>query len=225
MDITQKFQNKSNYLMKSLLEINNLKVGFDQKVLINVSKKFEAGKIVALIGRNGTGKSSLIRTIAGLQKELGGSVEINGIHLSTLPPIEIAKLISVVFTQRPMVNGIDVITLLEMGTYPHQKESDSFQEKINQVVGELQLEGLLFKSIESLSDGEFQKAMIGRALVQQTSVILLDEPTAFLDYVAKEEVMSLLRDIAHKSNKLILFSSHDLTLVEKYADEKWLLDK
>lgn len=211
--------------MKSLLEINNLKVGFDQKVLITVSKKFEAGKIVALIGRNGTGKSSLIRTIAGLQKELGGSVEINGVHLSTLPPIEIAKMISVVFTQRPMVNGIDVITLLEMGTYPHQKESDSFQEKINQVVGELQLEGLLFKSIESLSDGEFQKAMIGRALVQQTSVILLDEPTAFLDYVAKEEVMSLLRNIAHKSNKLILFSSHDLTLVEKYADEKWLLDK
>jgi iron complex transport system ATP-binding protein len=210
--------------MKSLLEINNLKVGFDQKVLITVSKKFEAGKIVALIGRNGTGKSSLIRTIAGLQKELGGSVEINGIHLSTLPPIEIAKLISVVFTQRPMVNGIDVITLLEMGTYPHQKENDSFQEKINQVVAELQLENLLSKSIESLSDGEFQKAMIGRALVQQTSVILLDEPTAFLDYVAKEEVMSLLRDIAHKSNKLILFSSHDLTLVEKYADEKWIIE-
>ncbi|MFM2000481.1 MAG: hypothetical protein RL204_2428 [Bacteroidota bacterium] len=210
--------------MKSLLEINNLKVGFDQKVLITVSKKFEAGKIVALIGRNGTGKSSLIRTIAGLQKELGGSVEINGIHLSTLPPIEIAKLISVVFTQRPMVNGIDVITLLEMGTYPHQKESDSFQEKINQVVGELQLEGLLFKSIESLSDGEFQKAMIGRALVQQTSVILLDEPTAFLDYVAKEEVMRLLRHIVHSSNKLILFSSHDLTLVEKYADEKWIIE-
>ena len=211
--------------MNSLLEINNLKVGFDQKVLITVSKKFEAGKIVALIGRNGTGKSSLIRTIAGLQKELGGSVEINGIHLSTLPPIEIAKLISVVFTQRPVVNGIDVMTLLEMGTYPHQKESDSFREKINQVVGELQLENLLSKSIESLSDGEFQKAMIGRALVQQTSVILLDEPTAFLDYVAKEEVMNLLRDIAHKSNKLILFSSHDLTLVEKYADEKWILDK
>lgn len=211
--------------MKSLLEINNLKVGFDQKVLITVSKKFEAGKIVALIGRNGTGKSSLIRTIAGLQKELGGSVEINGVHLSTLPPIEIAKLISVVFTQRPMVNGIDVRTLLEMGTYPYQKESDSFQEKINQVVGELQLENLLYKSIESLSDGEFQKAMIGRALVQQTSVILLDEPTAFLDYVAKEEVMGLLRQIAHTSNKLILFSSHDLTLVEKYADEKWILDK
>lgn len=211
--------------MKSLLEINNLKVGFDQKVLITVSKKFEAGKIVALIGRNGTGKSSLIRTIAGLQKELGGSVEINGVQLSTLPPIEIAKLISVVFTQRPAVNGIDVITLLEMGTYPHQKESGSFGEKINQVVGELQLENLLSKSIESLSDGEFQKVMIGRALVQQTSVILLDEPTAFLDYVAKEEVMSLLRHIAHTSNKLILFSSHDLTLVEKYADEKWLLDK
>jgi iron complex transport system ATP-binding protein len=210
--------------MKSLLEINNLKVGFDQKVLITVSKKFEAGKIVALIGRNGTGKSSLIRTIAGLQKELGGSVEINGILLSSLPPIEIAKLISVVFTQRPMVNGIDVITLLEMGSYPHQKESNSFQEKINQVVAQLQLETLLQKSIESLSDGEFQKAMIGRALVQQTSVILLDEPTAFLDYVAKEEVMSLLRDIAHKSNKLILFSSHDLTLVEKYADEKWIIE-
>lgn len=210
--------------MKSLLEINNLKVGFNQKVLITVSKKFEAGKIVALVGRNGTGKSSLIRTIAGLQKELGGSVEINGIPLSTLPPIEIAKLISVVFTQRPAVSGIDVITLLEMGSYPHQKESDSFQEKIKQVVGELQLENLLSKSIENLSDGEFQKAMIGRALVQQTLVILLDEPTAFLDYVAKEEVMSLLRHIAHTSNKLILFSSHDLTLVEKYADEKWIIE-
>jgi iron complex transport system ATP-binding protein len=211
--------------MKAMLEITNLKVGFDQRVLINVSKKFEAGKIVALIGRNGTGKSSLIRTIAGLQKELGGRIEINGTSLSQLQPIEIAKLISVVFTQRPVVNGINVITLLEMGTYPHQKESATFQEKIKQVVGELQLENLLYKSIESLSDGEFQKAMIGRALVQQTSVILLDEPTAFLDYVAKEEVMGLLRDIAHSSNKLILFSSHDLTLVEKYADEKWILDE
>lgn len=210
--------------MKAILEINNLKVGFDKKVLITVSKSFEAGKIVALIGRNGTGKSSLLRTIAGLQKQLEGNISISGVQLSSLQPIEVAKLISVVFTQRPVVTGIDVMTLLEMGTYPHQKENIVFQEKIKQVVEELQLEHLLFKSIENLSDGEFQKAMIGRALVQQTSVILLDEPTAFLDYVAKEEVMGLLRNIAHTSNKLILFSSHDLTLVEQYADEKWILD-
>lgn len=210
--------------MKPILEIKNLKVGFDQRVLIHVSKNFEAGKIVALIGRNGTGKSSLIRTIARLQKELEGTISIQGNTLLGLQPIEIAKLISVVFTQRPAVNGIDVITLLEMGTYPHQKESSSFQEKINKIIGELQLEHLLSNSIENLSDGEFQKVMIGRALVQETPVILLDEPTAFLDYVAKEEVMSLLRDIAHNSNKLVLFSSHDLTLVEKYADEKWILD-
>jgi iron complex transport system ATP-binding protein len=210
--------------MKTILEIQNLQVGFKQKVLIHVSKQFEAGKLVALIGRNGTGKSSLIRTLAGLQKELGGSVSIQGKKMSDLLPIDIAKLISVVFTQRPVVNGIDVKTLLEMGTYPHQKENSSFQEKINQVILELQLEHLLNQSIESLSDGEFQKAMIGRALVQETPVILLDEPTAFLDYVAKEEVMHLLRDIAHKSQKLIVFSSHDLTLVEKYADEKWILD-
>jgi len=210
--------------MKPILEIKNLKVGFDRRVLLHVSKNFDAGKIVALIGRNGTGKSSLIRTIAGLQKELEGSISIQGNTLLGLQLIDLAKLISVVFTQRPAVNGIDVITLLEMGTYPHQKESNSFQEKINKIIGELQLEHLLSKSIENLSDGEFQKVMIGRALVQETPVILLDEPTAFLDYVAKEEVMSLLRDIAHNSNKLILFSSHDLTLVEKYADEKWILD-
>jgi iron complex transport system ATP-binding protein len=210
--------------MKPILEIKNLKVGFDRRVLLHVSKNFDAGKIVALIGRNGTGKSSLIRTIAGLQKELEGTISIQGNTLLGLQLIDLAKLISVVFTQRPAVNGIDVITLLEMGTYPHQKESSSFQEKINKIIGELQLEHLLSKSIENLSDGEFQKVMIGRALVQETPVILLDEPTAFLDYVAKEEVMSLLRDIAHNSNKLILFSSHDLTLVEKYADEKWILD-
>ncbi len=209
--------------MKPILEIKNLKVGFDQRVLIHVSKNFEAGKIVALIGRNGTGKSSLIRTIAGLQKELEGTISIQGKTLLGLQPIEIAKLISVVFTQRPAVNGIDVITLLEMGTYPHQKESSSFQEKINKIISELQLEHLLSKSIENLSDGEFQKVMIGRALVQETPVILLDEPTAFLDYVAKEEVMHLLRSIAHTAQKLIIFSSHDLTLVEKYADEKWIL--
>lgn len=210
--------------MKPILEIQNLQVGFDQRVLIHVSKQFEPGKLVALIGRNGTGKSSLIRTLAGLQKELGGSVSINGKKISELLPIDLAKLISVVFTQRPAVNGIDVITLLEMGTYPHQKENSSFQEKINKVISELQLEHLLNKSIENLSDGEFQKAMIGRALVQETPVILLDEPTAFLDYVAKEEVMHLLRNIAHTAQKLIIFSSHDLTLVEKYADEKWILD-
>ena len=209
--------------MKPILEIKNLKVGFDQRVLIHVSKNFEAGKIVALIGRNGTGKSSLIRTIAGLQKELEGTISIQGNTLLGLQPIDVAKLISVVFTQRPAVNGIDVITLLEMGTYPHQKESSSFQEKINKIISELQLEHLLSKSIENLSDGEFQKVMIGRALVQETPVILLDEPTAFLDYVAKEEVMHLLRSIAHTAQKLIIFSSHDLTLVEKYADEKWIL--
>jgi iron complex transport system ATP-binding protein len=209
--------------MKPILEIKNLKVGFDQRVLIHVSKNFEAGKIVALIGRNGTGKSSLIRTIAGLQKELEGTISIQGNTLLGLQPIDVAKLISVVFTQRPAVNGIDVITLLEMGTYPHQKESSSFQEKINKIISKLQLEHLLSKSIENLSDGEFQKVMIGRALVQETPVILLDEPTAFLDYVAKEEVMHLLRSIAHTAQKLIIFSSHDLTLVEKYADEKWIL--
>jgi len=213
--------------MSSLLHIQNLAVGYKQKTLLrDISFEINRGEVVALIGRNGTGKTTLLRTLSGLQEPLQGNVLIEGKELHRLKPRERAKMVSIVLTHRIVLQGIDVRTLLAMGKYPALNAFPFFKNSnakedalwIDACLHKLNIMHLADKPLAEISDGELQKAMIARSLVQQTPLILMDEPTAFLDYVAKEELFEQLKTLAKEENIAILFSSHDLELVRKYAD-------
>jgi iron complex transport system ATP-binding protein len=201
------------------IDISGLVLGFGSKKLAEVNHDFSGNKLIAIKGRNGAGKTTLLKTICGLIPIQTGKITINGETISMLSPQQLAKKVAVVFTQRPVVSGLTVDTVLEMGQLysPHSPSQRSDERQTLAI--QFGISHLSQTSIETLSDGEFQKMMIARALLQDTPVILLDEPTAFLDYVAKEEIMQLLKESTHTSKKLILFSSHDLELAGRYADE------
>ncbi|MEZ4799903.1 MAG: ABC transporter ATP-binding protein [Flavobacteriales bacterium] len=197
-----------------------MEIGFGSKKLLSINAEIHSGKLTALIGRNGVGKSTLLKTIAGLTPPLSGSVKWNDLALEKLLPSQMATVCSIVFTQRPPVQGLTVYAVLELGRFPHhkkEKNTEKDQTIIAHFAASMQIEHLLERAIETLSDGEMQKVMIARAFIQETPIILLDEPTAFLDYIAKEEVIALLKENAIIEDKIVLFSSHDMGLIEKFA--------
>lgn len=201
------------------IDISDLVLGFGSKKLAEVNHDFSGNKLIAIKGRNGAGKTTLLKTICGLIPIHTGKININGEAISLLSPQQLAKKVAVVFTQRPVVSGLTVETVLEMGQLYSPLSPPQRLEERQRIAVQFGISHLSQTPIETLSDGEFQKMMIARALLQDTPVILLDEPTAFLDYVAKEEIMQLLKESARASEKLILFSSHDLELAGRYADE------
>lgn len=210
--------------MEKLLNISSLSIGYGKTLLSDLHFSLEAGSLVALTGRNGTGKSTLLKTIAGIIDPLAGEVLINGIPLHNQTPAARAKLVSIVLTNRVQLAGIDVQSLVMMGRYPTQgrftfetKEDDAIVEAS---LAKLQIAHLARKPLSHLSDGEMQKAMVARVLAQKSPLLILDEPSAFLDYVAKEELFAMLKTLCKEEGIGILFSSHDLELIKKYADRR-----
>lgn len=205
--------------MSHRIEISDVYLGYGAKHLAVVNQVLSGNKLIALKGRNGAGKTTLLKTLCGLLPLRQGEITINGKAISKLSPQQRAKNIAVVFTQRPAVSGLTVETVLEMGQLHSTLSPIERAHKRSDIAEQMGIAPLLHVLVETLSDGEFQKMMIGRALLQDTPVLLLDEPTAFLDYVAKEEIMQLLAKSAATSDKIILFTSHDLELTKRYADE------
>lgn len=210
--------------MKHVLQIQDLSVGYDKALLKNISLQTEPGSLVALTGRNGTGKTTLIKTIAGIIPPLHGSIHVNDVDLLSQKPASRARLVSIVLTSRLHLAGIDVRTLVMMGRYPTQGrftfETEEDAMLVDRSLAKLNITHLAERPLANLSDGEMQKAQIARVLAQQTPLLILDEPSAFLDYVAKEELFELLLTICKEEGISILFSSHDLDLIKKYADRR-----
>jgi iron complex transport system ATP-binding protein len=214
--------------MKSLCTLSNLSIGHRQKALLTgLNASMHAHDLIALVGRNGMGKTTLIRTIAGLLSPIAGEILIAEKPIFSLKENERAKMVSIVLTQRPQLSGIDVFTLIMMGRHPHGSRlgwtNDNDAVIAFKCLEQLNISHLKDRTLDQLSDGEMQKVMIARALAQQTPIIILDEPTAFLDYVAKEELFVLLKQVARENEIAILFSSHDLDLVEKFATRTWTI--
>lgn len=211
------------------MEIRNLSLGYGSRILLEgANLSFGQGKFYALIGRNGTGKSTLLRTMAGLMKPLAGDVLLNGKPMKGMGHREIASQISFVSTEEVRIGNLRVYDVVGMGRAPYtnwigilSSEDKRMVEHALSLVG---MSDFAEKSIDSLSDGERQRVMIARSLAQDTPVILLDEPTAFLDLPNKYEISLLLKSLAVEHGKTVIVSTHDLNVVLHLCDVVAMID-
>lgn len=211
-----------------VLKIKSLSTGYNTHVVgsdINVA--LNVGDMVALVGPNGAGKSTLFKTLCGHIKPISGSIAINGSNIAEISPKERAKLMSVVLTERIDDMFMSVHDVVASGRFPYigmfgklgKTDENIIQDSLD-IIGIKSLSDRLFNT---LSDGERQKVMIAKAISQNTPIILLDEPTAFLDYPSKIELFSILKKLCVEQNKTIVFSSHDLELLLRYTDYLWVM--
>ena len=214
------------------LELRDLYIGYAEDanrhiVAEELNASLPKGTMACLVGANGVGKSTLMRTLSGFQPALRGEVRIEGRALEEYTPRELSEKIGVVLTERESVPELTVEEVVAIGRVPYTnfwgRLTAADRLAVDEAIALVGIEHLRHKKIGRVSDGERQKAMIAKALAQQTSVILLDEPTAFLDYGSKVAVMRLLRRLAHEEGKAILLSTHDLEIAFQTADEVWVL--
>lgn len=215
--------------MVGSLSLNNVSAGYGRKVVVSgVSISFKPGEVVCLLGRNGMGKSTLLRTIAGFQPPLAGDITIGDKTLASFDRKQLSQVIGIVLTEHGDIPDLSVREIVALGRSPHTGFFGNLSPDDNSIVDEAMtrvgIKHLEARNIATLSDGERQKAMIAKALAQQTSIILLDEPTAFLDYPSRVELFQLLRQLAQEEQKIILMTTHDLQLARQYASRLWPLD-
>ena len=214
----------------SMLKADAITIGYGKKpVLRDLSFQLSKGELISLIGVNGSGKSTLLRTIGGLQPLLHGSMEVNGKAVNDMSSAERARNISVVLTGRPVVGWLDVRTLISLGRQPWTDRigrlTETDRNKIDQAMELTGTEQFADRSIAALSDGELQKVLIARALAQDTPLMLLDEPTAFLDLVNRVQIVRLLKEIVHSTGKTALISTHDLQTAIALSDRLMIVDE
>ena len=216
--------------MKEILKTTSLSIGYDNKTVVSdINVTLNEGDIIALVGPNGAGKSTLFKTFSMHIKPVGGRIELLGKDLNDYTNKDRAKLLGIVLTERPDDMFLKVFDVVAAGRYPYTRMFGKLSEKDeNEIKVSLELVGikhLIDRVFNTLSDGEKQKVMIAKAIAQNTPVIMLDEPTAFLDYPSKIELFSLLEKLAKEQKKAILFSSHDLELLLRYTDNLWIIAK
>lgn len=196
-------------------------------LLKDLNLSLEKGKLVALLGQNGAGKSTLLRALTCDERPLAGSIEVNGRNLLEMSQKDRSRLIGLVSTERIQAGALTVTELVGLGRQPHTgflgRLDDEDREIVRQAMVDAGIIGKADEYVASLSDGERQKAMIAKALAQQTPIIILDEPTAFLDVASRIETMRLLQTLAHDRGKAVLLSSHDVSQSLMLADELWLI--
>ena len=212
------------------ITLKNLTIGYDGKAVADgINATLESGQLTCLLGANGVGKSTLLRTISAFQEAVAGEVLYDGTPLNEISPKERARMIGVVLTQRPQVQYMRVRELVGLGRSPYTgfwgrlaEDDEAIVEEAMERVGIMPLADRL---VHTLSDGERQKTMIAKALAQQTPVIFLDEPTAFLDFPSKVETMQLLHSLCHDMNKMVFLSTHDVEIALQMSDRIWLMNR
>lgn len=217
-----------------MLEIEELTTGYHTskgKVVIqkNINGSLAVGELTCLLGPNGAGKTTLLRTLSGFLPPVGGRILINDRPLQSMSQQEVAKNISVVLTERPSVSSMTVNQLIALGRSPYTgfwgRLTDRDFKVVDKAMSLTNTKSLSNRLVDTLSDGERQKVMIAKALAQETPIIFLDEPTAFLDYPTKAEMFRLLKKIAREEKKIIFLSTHDLNMALALANSLWLVDR
>ena len=215
-------------IKNTVLSTSNLSIGYStkkEKIIIaeNLNLNFEGGKLISLIGANGIGKSTLLRTLTGIQKPLNGNVFLNDKDIYHHQPMELAHNLSLVLTEKLPPSNLTVYELIALGRQPYTnwlgKLSEDDLQKVNHAMVLTQIVHLANKKHFEISDGQLQKVLIARALAQDTPLIILDEPTTHLDLLNKVAVFKLLKKLSQETNKCILFSTHDIDLAIQLSDE------
>ncbi len=212
-----------------MIRLENITLGYGSRRLLDgVTTRFEAGRLTALIGRNGAGKSTLLRALAGLEPLQAGAITIGGQSIADLDGAEAARWVAFVATDKVRIANLPCEDLVAMGRAPYTNWIGRLQAVDREIVADalikVGMSDFARKTMDRMSDGECQRVMIARALAQQTPVILLDEPTAFLDMPNRYELCRLLQRLAHDEQKVIIFSTHELDIATKMCDSIALLD-
>ncbi|WPO79243.1 ABC transporter ATP-binding protein [Flavobacterium sp. KACC 22761] len=214
--------------MKTILSTSNLNIGYKSKkgvttIAEHLNLNLASGKLITLIGANGIGKSTLLRTITGIQKPLSGNVYLNEKNISDYKPLELAQNLSLVLTEKLPPSNLSVFELVALGRQPYTNWVGTLTPedivKVNEALALTQITHLANKKHFEISDGQLQKVLIARALAQDTPLIILDEPTTHLDLLHKVSLFKLLKKLTQETEKCILFSTHDIDLAIQLSDE------
>jgi len=215
-----------------IAETSDLAIGYRNRdrvfrVLEGLSLKARHGELVALIGRNGTGKSTLLRTLTGLIPPLGGRIMLEGNPLNSISLSQLPRIVSFVSTEPVAIHNIKVRDVVSLGRFPYTNWigtlSQTDEEAVQSAMEATGLTGLAGRSIDSISDGERQRTLIARSLAQDTGLLVMDEPTAFLDLPSRYGIVSLLRKLTREKDKCVIYSTHDLDTAINEADRIWLM--
>jgi len=213
---------------KIILKASDISIGYSNKkgntlISENIHLTLEKGKLISLIGANGIGKSTLLRTITGIQKTLSGMVLLNGQNIHKLDSLTLAQNLSVVLTEKLPPSNLTVFELIALGRQPYTnwigKLTKSDIAKVNEAMELTKISHLAAKKHYEISDGQLQKVLIARALAQDTPLIILDEPTTHLDLLHKVALFKLLKKLTQETQKCILFSTHDIDMAIQLSDE------
>ena len=216
------------------IRLSGLAIGYPGKhsvkiVAEGISESIRSGELTCLLGENGAGKSTLLRTLSGFLPSLSGEIMILGKSLRSYRERELATVIGVVLTEKTNLQNMTVTELVGMGRSPYTgfwgRLSAADRVKVGQALELVGISALSGRMVQTLSDGERQKVMIAKALAQETPIIFLDEPTAFLDYPSKVEILHLLHRLSQEMGKTVFLSTHDLELALRVADRVWLMTK
>lgn len=216
------------------IRLSSLSIGYRTKnelkvVAQGIDAAISSRQLTCLIGANGVGKSTLLRTLSAFQPRLGGDILLMGRSIDSYSPQELSQLIGVVLTEKPSLRNMTVSALVGLGRSPYTdfwgRLGTDDRRIVDEAISLVGIDHLRHRQVDTLSDGERQKVMIAKALAQQTPVVLLDEPTAFLDYPTKVETMLLLRRICRQAGKTVFLSTHDMELALQTADMLWLMDR
>jgi iron complex transport system ATP-binding protein len=214
--------------MSTILKTSNLNIGYKTKketvtIAENLNLNLSAGKLISLIGANGIGKSTLLRTITGIQEPLSGDVLLNDKNINNYKPLDLAQNLSVVLTEKLPPSNLSVFELVALGRQPYTNWIGTLTQtdidKVHEALQLTQIEHLAQKKHFEISDGQLQKVLIARALAQDTPLIILDEPTTHLDLLHKVSLFKLLKKLTQETQKCILFSTHDIDLAIQLSDE------
>ena len=216
----------------NILQTSELNIGYSQKsepkiVAANISISLKEGKLIGLVGINGIGKSTLLRTLTGIQKPLKGTINIKGKPIESYAPLALAQQISVVLTEKLPPSNLTVYELIALGRQPYTnwlgKLSAEDKSQIDNAIHLTEVTHLIHQKYAEISDGQLQKVLIARALAQDTPLIVLDEPTTHLDLLHKVSMFKFLKKLSQETNKCILYSTHDIDLAIQLSDEMMVM--
>lgn len=212
-----------------MIQLKDFSIGYGSRMLLyKVNTSFCKGQLTALIGRNGTGKSTLLRAIAGLNRHYSGEVLLNDRPIFRMQPQELARTLAFVTTERTRIPNLRCEDVVAIGRAPYTnwigRMQDIDRRIVTDAIRSVGMESYALRTMDTMSDGECQRIMIARALAQDTPAILLDEPTSFLDMPNRYELVALLQSLAHTQGKCVLFSTHELDVALQICDSIALVD-